>query len=317
MLAPMNDLPEAFVRRLAAILPADALGPVLASFARPVPTALRVNTLLTSPEAVGQELAAAGLRLAPVPWSPSAFLLAEGERRVLTESAACNQGRVYVQNLASQLAPLLLAPRPGEEVLDLAAAPGGKTLQLAALMENRGRIAAVEPVRERFFKLRANLERAGASLVQTYLMDGRAVGGKVPARFDRVLLDAPCSSEARFRAGDPSTWSHWGPRKLKETAHKQRRLLESALGAVKPGGLVLYCTCAFAPEENEAVVDHLLRVHPGAVGLEPIAPPVDNRQAGITAWEGRSYHPDLAKAVRILPDATMSGFFLALLRRTG
>jgi 16S rRNA (cytosine1407-C5)-methyltransferase len=109
------------------------------------------------------------------------------------------------------LAPLALAPRPGETVLDLAAAPGGKTLQLAALMQNSGRLSAVEAVKGRFFRLRANLERGGVTNARTFLMDGRAVGRKCPEMFDRVLLDAPCSSEARFSRLDPRSWAHWSP----------------------------------------------------------------------------------------------------------
>lgn len=109
-------------------------------------------------------------------------------------------------------------------MLDLAAAPGGKTLQMAAMMQDRGRIAAVEAVRTRMFKLQANLRRHGPTIVKTYLTDGRTVGRKTPERFDRVLLDSPCSSEARFQRADPGSWRHWSLCKLtKRTSLPSRR----------------------------------------------------------------------------------------------
>ena len=94
--------------------------------------------------------------------------------------------------------------------------------------------------------------------------DGRSIGRKVPERFDRVLLDSPCSSESRIRLDDPSTYQHWSPRKTREMVRKQRGLIRSAYLALKPGGELVYCTCAFSVEENEQVVDYLLRREPAA-----------------------------------------------------
>lgn len=210
----LPPLPEAWVARLGAILEPAALGPALASFALEKPTCLRANELKATADQVASELARQEFDLEPLGWCPGAWWIPAGQKRRLTDSDAFQQGRIYVQNPSSLLPPLVLAPVPGEEVLDLAAAPGGKTLHLAALMGNQGRIAAVESVRERFFRLRANLERCGAEMVRPYWMDGRAVGAKTPERFDRVLLDAPCSSEARFSRLDANSWAHWSPAKI-------------------------------------------------------------------------------------------------------
>lgn len=310
----LHPLPEAFVRRLEAIVPAAELGACLASFARPRPTTARVNTLLARPGEVTAELAALGLTLAPLPWCPEALQLVAGERRALVDSDAVRSGRAYVQGQSSLLATLALDPRPGEEVLDLAAAPGGKTLHIAARMENDGRLAAVEPVRGRFFKLKANVARAGATIVHLYQKDGRAVGGACPDRFDRVLLDAPCSSEARFSRRDPTTWAHWSPRKVGEAAKKQRGLLASALTSLRPGGRLVYATCSFAPEENEQVVSDALARHADAdvVAWEaPVAPTM----AGLTSWEGRDLDPRVARATRVLPGPERDGFFLCVLAK--
>jgi len=310
-----SPLPASFLQRLRAIVPADRFGACVESFAQPRPTCFRVNGLKAGDQALRDELTGLGFRLQAVPWRAATYRVEERQRRALTETSAFAGGRIYIQNLSSMLAPMVLDPRPGETVLDLAAAPGGKTLQMAAMMDNRGRISAVESVKVRFFKLKANLERHGATMVRSYLMDGRAVGRKVPGRFDRVLLDAPCSSEARFRAADPGSWSHWSLKKVKEAARKQRRLLESAFHSLKEDGVLVYCTCAFSPEENELVLDGLLKRHGSALRVEPIRLPVDNLQQGLTRWQGRELNPDLRKAVRVLPNHEMDGFFLCRLRK--
>ena len=310
-----STLPQAFLQRLQTILPADLYDTCLRTFDMERPTCFRINPLRGEEAVVRRELEQAGFDLRPISWAPAAYRVEGGQRRALTESSAFAEGRLYIQNPSSMLAPLVLDPVPGETVLDLAAAPGGKTLQMAAMMQNRGRISAVEPVKGRFFRLQANLQRHGVTMVRSYRMDGRAVGRKVPGRFDRVLLDAPCSSEARFRTADPASWAHWSPKKVKESARKQGRLLESAFHSLKPGGRLLYCTCSFAPEENEQVVDGLLRRHGTELRLEPVRLPVDNWIPGLTRWQGRRWDPALARAVRGIPDGEMDGFFLCLLRR--
>jgi 16S rRNA (cytosine1407-C5)-methyltransferase len=306
-------LPEPFTERLAQIVPSADFLPVLATFAATKPTAFRVNTLLADVEAVRAGLTAHGFTLTPVPWLAEAFTVPEEQRRALTESAEFAARHLYIQNLASMLAAPLLDPAPGETILDLAAAPGGKTLHLAARMGNQGQIRAVEPVRGRYHKLRATLREYGVAIAWPYQMDGRAAGRRWPAVFDRVLLDAPCSSEARFRLAQPESWAHWSPRKIKETAHKQHGLMRAALEALRPGGLLLYCTCAFAPEENELVIDGALRR--GGVRIEPLTLPIPNTAPGLTTWKGRDLHPDLVHLRRVWPTAQMDGFALALLRR--
>ena len=311
----MEQLPESFVQRLAEILPRDRFGGCLESFSQLKPTSFRVNRLRTTEEGLLEELESEGFGLTRIPWSSGVFPIDPDQRRQLTDSAAFSEGRIYIQGLSSMLAPLVLDPRPGETVLDLAAAPGGKTLQMAAMMENRGRISAVESVRGRFFRLKANLERHGATLVRGYLMDGRAVGAKVPERFDRVLLDAPCSSEARFTTRDKASWAHWSLKKIKESARKQKRLLDSAIRSLKPGGTLLYCTCSFAPEENEMILDGQLRRYQGQLSIEPLELPLDNIQPGLVEWRGKTLNEDLVGAVRILPTSEMDGFFLCRLRK--
>ena len=309
------QLPAEFTERLRRLLPPERYTDIEASFHRPKSTTFRVNPLKSDAESLQRELEEGGLSVEPVGWLPGAFRLNDpAQRRALTESDAFYEGRLYIQNLSSMLAPLLLDPRPGEQVLDLAAAPGGKTLMMAGMMEDRGWLSAVEPVKERFHRLRRNIETAGATLIHTYLKDGRGVGRACPLMFDRVLLDAPCSSEAKFSTLRPESYAYWSPRKVKESQRLQKRLILSAWESLRPGGRLLYSTCSFAPEENEVVVDFLLKKKPEAK-LLPLEVPVPNYMEGLTAWEKKRFDPTLDRTRRILPDSEMDGFFLALLEK--
>lgn len=210
------------------------------------------------------------------------------------------------------LAAMTLNAQPNEEILDLAAAPGGKTLLIAQTMKNQGRIAAVEASKPRFFKLKANLERCHVNIAQLYLKDGRKVGRQCPNRFDRILLDAPCSAEAEITTLNPRSYEYWSEKKIKRLGSKQFQLLESAFTALKPGGTLLYCTCTFAPEENELVVNKLLTKYPN-VQIVDISLPISNIQAGLTTWEGVELSSELQKSCRILPTQQYAGFFMAKL----
>ena len=288
------DLPDAFVARLVVEFGAERADAITASMAADKHAGYWINPLR------GGEVPDDG---EPIPGLPDVFA-APGARERLVRHPAATTGRIYVLNPSSVLAVQALDPNPGEQVLDLAAAPGGKTLLSAARMRNTGSILAVDPIKSRYFRLRANLERCGVGNVRCRLDDGRNLGRQMPAAFDRVLLDAPCSSEARFRLREPITFRHWSPRKVRETAHKQRGLIRAAFACLKPGGTLVYCTCSFARKENEGVVEYLLR-------REPLAKVVP------VAW------PELAVAtpasvsgtVRIVPDQVFDGFYIARLTK--
>ena len=310
-----SALPDAFLERLRWIVPADRYEKVVRTFAEPAATGFRINTLRAAPEEVLQELEALGLRLHRVDWNADACWVMPDERPRLLASAAYAEQRIYVQNLASMIPPLVLDAQPGERILDLGAAPGSKTLQLACLMRNTGEIAAVELVKRRFHKLRANLAAQGATNVRPFLRDGATVWRHRPEHFDRVLLDAPCSTEGRFRTDDPATYAYWSPRKIKEMARKQRRLLFSAVHCLRVGGVLVYSTCTFAPEENEAVLDKTLRKFGDALRLEPIELDLENMQPALSEWQGKPFKHDLSPARRLLPTPTMEGFFVAKMRK--
>ena len=339
-------LPPAFVERLAHLVPPDRLDGVLASFALDKPTGIWLNPLRSPPEVTLAELVAAFPDARFAPLLTNAVVAYDVDTALLARTPAVLEGRAYLINPSSLIPPAVLAPGPDDAVLDLCAAPGGKTLQLAAQMARptpppspsptpapapspspapapapsptpspSGHLAAVEAVKPRFFKLQGILERYGALAnpgVRLFMKDGRDVGGAVPERFDKILLDAPCSSEARFDADDDASSKHWSAHKIAECAFKQRGLLRSALAALKVGGTLVYCTCSFAPEENEAVVNDLLAELDGAVVAVPSPLPILASGDPIPALPGRD---GLDLAWRILPDALWDGFFLVRLEK--
>ena len=309
----MPALPDAFLDRLRVVVPPEHFDATLASFSAPQATGFRINTLRADAADVIASLEADGVHPQAVDGLPDGYWVPAEERAALLASAAYAEDRIYVQNLASQIPPLVLDPQPGERVLDLCAAPGSKTRQIACLMRNEGEIAAVEAVRGRFFKLRANLDAQGTTIVRTFHRDGATVWHHRPEHFDRVLLDAPCSTEGRFRTDEPETFAYWSERKVKEMARKQKKLLFSAIQSLRPGGTLVYSTCTFAPEENEVALERMLRKFDGRVEAVPVAlPPSGRVQPALDAWNGKPL--DRAReARRLLPTETMEAFFVAKL----
>ena len=309
------SLPEAFTDRLVQIVPREQFESIIKTFDSPKQVTFRVNTLKSSPQELEAELNAARIPFERIKWLEGVYRITPENKLSLTRTVAFYGGRLYIQNLASMIAPMILAPKPEETVLDLAAAPGGKTLMLAGMMENTGWLSAVEPSRERFFRLCDNLKSQGVANAHTYMTDGRSVGKKCPEMFDRILLDAPCSSEARFKTHEPKSMSFWSVHKVKETSKLQRRLLLSAFDALKPGGKLLYCTCSFSPEENEGPLQHLLERHGEDLTTIPLILPFDNIQKPLERWGKEIFDERIQNAVRILPTDTIDGFFLCLLEK--
>jgi 16S rRNA (cytosine1407-C5)-methyltransferase len=311
------SLPEAFKERLSQIVPREQYESILRTFDFPKQVTFRVNTLKTTPEALETELRDAHIQYEKITWKllTGVYRISHEDKLRLTQTDAFYEGRLYIQNLSSMVAPVLLSPKPEETVLDLAAAPGGKTLMLAGMMENTGWLSAVELQRERFFRLCDNLKHQGVTNAHTYLTDGRSVGKKCPEMFDRILLDAPCSSEARFKTHDPKSMSYWSIHKVKETSKLQRRLLLSAFDALKVGGKLLYSTCSFSPEENESPLQHLLERHGDRLKTLSITLPFDNIQKPLERWGKEVFDKRIQNAVRILPTDTIDGFFICLLEK--
>jgi NOL1/NOP2/sun family putative RNA methylase len=275
----------------------------------PEPVNLRVRTGLTTPEALDAALTVQGFELAPVPGLPTLRKVMGGPHSV-AQTLEHWLGHLHVQQAVMALPSLALAPRPGERVLDLCAAPGGKTSHMAELMEDRGCLVAVDPKEKRLRGLMANLFRLGHTGILVVASDGREL--PAGALFDRVLVDAPCSAEGNFRR----TRGRLPKRDAKFVRYVtglQETLLRRAIALTRPGGTLVYSTCTWAPEENEAVVSRVLEDAPVEVEAIPLDLP---HAPGIREWEGERFADGLEKAWRLYPQHLDSGgAFMVRLRR--
>ncbi len=220
------------------------------------------------------------------------------------------QGFYYLQEAASQLPAEVLEPKPGELVLDMCAAPGSKTTQLAMMMNNTGKIIALELNNPRLPSLQNNLERCGVTNALVYKKDAR-YADDLKLLFDKILLDAPCSGNF---ANDENWLEERNVDDLKQISKTQKQLLESAFNVLKPGGVMVYSTCSLEPEENELVIDWLLESHKN-VSLEKIN--LEIGDPGLTNAFGKELNKEISKCRRLWPHKTgIQGFFLARIRKS-
>ncbi|OGL66442.1 hypothetical protein A2856_01995 [Candidatus Uhrbacteria bacterium RIFCSPHIGHO2_01_FULL_63_20] len=276
----MSKLPKPFVERLENQFGKPAADAISAAFKEQRRPTLRVNALKASDEEVMGLMREDGIQFERIRGIPHAMAVKNRSSSELLESYLAQQGSIYLQGIASMLAPLALDPRPGETVLDLCAAPGSKTTQMAAMMEGKGRIVAVEEDEVRFQKLQNTAWMQGAKMVTPRQADGTLVHHEEPEAYDRVLLDAPCSAEGRISLRDARSYSFWSPKNIAIHAKLQRRLLRSAARTLKPGGTLVYSTCTLAPEENEGMMKWFLGEFPEFAPVEFDLPVSSVRRPG-------------------------------------
>ncbi len=285
----------------------EALGPemaraLLAHDNEPPESAVRANTLVLLAAALATALADLGVATRPAPELPEGLVL-DGPFDAYA-SALWEAGALMPQSRASMLVARVLDPRAGERVLDLCAAPGAKTTQLAALMGATGEIVAVERHAGRAAALGRTCLRMRAGNVRVEVADA-AASRTEDERFDRVLVDPPCSALGTLQSRPDARW-RGGPERVAELAAAQARILAAGAAALRPGGVLVYSTCTISPEENERLIDRFLADHADFAA--------DDLQADHALWQ----HPSVARHLQTLPqrDGT-DGFFIARLRRAG
>jgi NOL1/NOP2/sun family putative RNA methylase len=276
---------------------------------RPEPTVFRVRTGRISEEAVIDRLRERGYRTRPLEGLPTFHQVEDGPRPI-SMTPEHWLGYLYVQQASTGVAAPQVGPQPGERVLDLCSAPGGKTTHMAELMGDSGCLVASEISESRIRGLLGNVYRLGNPNILVVAGDSREF--PEGPLFDRVLVDAPCSGEGTLRRRGGTAPSQAKSFRGYVTG-AQRSLLEKAVRLTRPGGTILYVTCTFAPEENEAIVSDALARLP--VELEPLSLPVAHAP-GLTSFEGSQFDSRLEGAARIYPQHLDSGgLFLARLRR--
>jgi len=221
-------------------------------------------------------------------------------------------GYVYIQEGGSMIPPLFLEPKPEDYVLDMCAAPGSKTTQIAQLMKNKGAIIANDVSLKRLSSLGFNLQLCGVINTAVTMFDGRKLPSIIKDHFDKVLVDAPCSSSGHFLSKFPSNFTE---ERVKSLHVLQRGLLIAGFKMLKPGGILVYSTCSIHPFENEAVVNYLLSKE-GKARVEYFEIKGIRFHPGLTEYKEKTFHPDLKYCMRIYPhDNYTDAFFIARIRK--
>lgn len=282
----------------------------LAACQRPLRRSIRVNTLKITVEDFLTLTASYGWSLTPVPWCAEGFWIVRDDENALPLGSTAEHlsGLFYIQEASSMLpvAALFADGNAPECVMDVAAAPGSKTTQIAARMGNRGAILANEYAASRVKVLHANLSRCGILNTALTHFDGRVFGAALPEMFDAILLDAPCSGEGVVRK-DPDALKNWSPESNLQIAATQRELIDSAFHALRPGGTLVYSTCTLNREENESVVHWLKAQYADAVEFMPLGNLFPQATQALTPEGFLHVFPQIYDC---------EGFFVARLRKT-
>ena len=298
-----------FIERYSKLTDWEEFRKISLSFLR---RSIRINTLKISVDGLKKKLGDKW-DLEQIPWCKEGFWIthAKKERRDIGNLTEHSLGYFYIQEAASMIPPIVLEPKEHDIVLDMAACPGSKTTQLAAYMKNEGILVANDCTIERMKPLSINLQRCGVMNCIITLMKGQWFKD---FNFDKILLDAPCSGTGTIRKS-LKTLRIWNPNMVKRLAGTQKQLINVAFNNLKEKGTMVYSTCSLEPEENESVIDFLLKKYENA-RLEEIEVKGVNRSAPVLEFENARYNEEIKKCLRIWPqDNDTEGFFVAKIRK--
>ena len=263
----------------------------------------RVNTLKSNSEEIEQVLNKLNFEYEKAPWSEDAFILKDAKESDIQELEIYKQGKIYLQSLSSILPPIILKPQEGADILDMAAAPGGKTTELAALTNNKAHITAREMNNIRIEKLKYNVEKQGASCVYIMQKDSRQIDDFFS--FDQILLDAPCSGSGTLNFEDKNLEKFFTLKLVEKSTKAQLALLRKAIKILKKGQEMVYSTCSILSQENEEIVEKVMREN--KLEIVPIN------------FEGIEHLPILPTKIKgtvcVCPNELYEGFFIAKLKK--
>ena len=264
---------------------------------------LRANTIKTEANNVAKELQKAGIEFDKVNWSDNAFIIKNATESDIRNLSIYKNGEIYMQSLSSMIPAIILSPNAGENILDMTAAPGGKTTQIAALSNNQCFITACEKNKIRLDRLKYNLEKQGATSTNVMNIDARKLDDFFS--FDKVLLDAPCSGSGTLNTNDENLEKYFTKELIQRSEKTQSELLQKAINVLKPGNEMVYSTCSILQEENEENIQKYIKK--GLVEIVPI---------NLKQYEEIPKLPTKIEGTMcICPDELYEGFFVAKLRK--
>lgn len=251
--------------------------------------------------------------LTPIAWETNSYFLTR--KLAVTQSSLFADGNVYVQTASSLIPALVLDPKPGEHVLDLCAAPGGKACHIAALAQGKIELTVNDSNQIRVNKLKEVLAWQHVEPVMVTQYPAQYADKFMPlASFDKILLDAQCTGEGRINVNTPNGGlQYWSLKRIKDYSRLQQRMLRSAYKLLKPGGTLVYSTCTIAPEENETPVHHLVSYTDAKV--EPITLNIPEARPGLTTWNGLRFDAAIRHALRVQPSEKMEAFFVCKIKK--
>lgn len=266
-------------------------------------TTLRINTIKSNIEEIKKELEKEKIEYETIKWSKEALIIKNADEKTIQEMEIYKNGKIYLQSLSSMLPPIILEPKEGTDILDMAAAPGGKTTQIAALTNNKAHITACEKNKIRAEKLKYNVDKQGATCVFIMPKDARFIDDFFS--FDQILLDAPCSGSGTLDYNDANVEKYFTEQLIERSSKTQKTLLSKAIKLLKPGHEMVYSTCSILDCENEDVVSSVIK-H-GNIEIVPIN------------FEGMEELPILPTKISatlcVKPTELYEGFFVAKIKR--
>ena len=294
-----NRLPNEFVNNLYEMFTPGMVDNIFRGIAEKRLTTLRVNTLKYDIQSLMKYFKEINIKFERVLWYNDALIIKNANEKDIQKLEIYQKGYIYLQSLSSMVPPLVLNPKEGENVLDLTAAPGSKTTQIASLMNGKGHILANELDKLRCERLKYNVQSQGAEIVDVINGRGEKIGDLYPEQFDKVLLDTPCSGEGRFTIYNVQSYKTWSPKTVNDLTKMQRKLFKSAFNALKPNGTLVYSTCTLNVEENQDNIEWFLNNHKDAKVEKIFLGNMDNFM----------YNND--GSLTILPNEYMDGFYVA------
>lgn len=250
------ELPNFFIEDLKSQYGEDVTSKILQGYKVKRKVTLRVNTLKSSAEKVKEVLSKENIEFLDVPWSKEALIINNVLEKDIEALDIYENGEIYLQSLSSMLPPIILLPEEGKDILDMAAAPGGKTTQMAALTNNKSHITACEMNNIRIEKLKYNIQKQGAACVYVMQKDSRNIDDFFS--FDQILLDSPCSGSGTLNIEDKNLEKYFTEKLIEKSVKAQVALLRKAIKILKPGGTMVYSTCSILQKENEEVLKQVL-----------------------------------------------------------
>lgn len=266
-------------------------------------TTLRINTIKCNIEEIKKELEKEKIEFETIKWSKEALIIKKADEKTIQEMEIYKNGKIYLQSLSSMLPPIILEPKEGTDILDMAAAPGGKTTQIAAITNNKAHITACEKNKIRAERLKYNVDKQGATCVFIMPKDSRFIDDFFS--FDQILLDAPCSGSGTLDYNDANVEKYFTEQLIERSSKTQKTLLSKAIKLLKPGHEMVYSTCSILDCENEDVVSSVIKN--GNIEIVPIN------------FEGMEELPILPTKIFgtlcVKPTELYEGFFVAKIRK--